>query len=158
MSSKKEKELKEKLEGCEKEKNEYLKGWQRSKADFINYKREEGERMKEIFKYGKVELLSNLIEILDNFEKAEEETPKDLKENEYFKGFIQIRIQLKNFLGSQGVQEIKTINEKINLNYHEIVGEVEVEDKEPGIIIEEIKKGYFLEDKLLRPAKVKVSK
>ena len=152
------KSLEEKLKECEEQRDEYLKGWQRAKADLINYKREEAERTKEMIKYGKAELLSNIIEILDNFEKAEKETPDKIKEDDYFKGVLRIKDQLKDFLKMQGVQEIKAIGEKLDLNYHEIVEEVETKEEKSGIIVEEVKKGYLFEDRLLRPAKVKVSK
>ena len=59
---------------------------------------------------------------------------------------------------NQGVKEIESLDKKFDPNLHEVAGEVEVKDKESGTIIEEIQKGYILEDKLLRPAKVRVSK
>lgn len=151
-------EIKKQLEECEKKRDDYLKGWQRSQADFINYKKDEMARMKELLKYGSAGLILGFLPILDNFEKAEKETPKDLQENQYFKGVLQIKKQIQDFLKNQGVKEIESIGKKVDLNFHEIVGEAEAKDKESGIIIEETQKGYLFEDKLLRVAKVKVSK
>ena len=68
-----------------------------------------------------------------------------------------IKMQLEDTLGKYGLSLIKSIGGKINLQFHEIVGEVESE-KEEGIIVEEIQKGYLLYGKVLRPARVKISK
>ena len=152
------KDLNNKLKECEKEKAEYLKGWQRAKADFLNYKKGDVERMKNVIKYEKEDLILEFLEVLDNFVKAEKETPKKLRDDQYFKGFLHIRTQFQDLLEGQGAEEIKTVGEKLDLNCHEIVGEVEVDDKEPGTIVEEVQKGYFVGGKLLRAAKVKIVK
>jgi len=83
-------ELKKKLEECEKLKDEYLAGWQRERADFLNYKREELERIGEILKYTNVGLILNILPILDNFEIAEKKLPEDLKNDENVKGILSI--------------------------------------------------------------------
>lgn len=152
------KDLNNKFKECEEQKAEYLKGWQRAKADFLNYKREDAERMENMLKYGKEDLILKFLEVLDNFVKAEKETPKKLRDNQYFKGFLHIRIQFQDLLKRQGVEEIKTVGEKFDPNHHEVVEEVEIDDKEPGMIIEEVQKGYFVGGKLLRVAKVKIAK
>ncbi len=151
-------EPKKKLEGCWKEREEYLKGWQRARADFLNYKKEEAERMKKILEYANEDLVLKILPILDNFEKAKEEASNEFKNNQYFKGILQIKNQLQDFLKNQGVREIESLGKKFDPNLHEAVEEVEVKDKESGLIIKEIQKGYLLEDKLLRPAKVRISK
>lgn len=165
-------DLKKKLDECKKQKNEYLAGWQRSRADFLNYKKDEAEKIGEILKYANEEFILKILPILDNFEKAEEEvrsildpkeTPRRVeyektKIEDLIKGFLQIRNQLKDFLKNQGVEEIKTLEEKFDPNFHEAIEEVKIKDKEPGIVIEEVQKGYLKQGRLLRPAKVKVTK
>lgn len=151
-------DINKQLEECHKKRDEYLAGWQRAKADFINYKKDETGRLKEFLKYGIIGLLIEFLPILDNFEKAEKETPEEIKNNQYFKGLLQIKIQIQDFLKSQGVTAMESIGKKVDLNFHEIVGEVEMKDKEPGEVVEEVQKGYLIEDKLLRPAKVKIVK
>ncbi|MFH1841168.1 MAG: nucleotide exchange factor GrpE [Candidatus Nealsonbacteria bacterium] len=145
-----------KLEECQKKRDEYLAGWQRARADFLNYKKEEMERMGKILKYANEDLILKILPILDNLEKAEKETPDDLKENQYVSGVFQIKKQIEEFLKNQGIEEIKSLGESFDLNFHEVVEEVEGE--KTGIIVEEVKKGYKLQDKVIRPAKVKVSK
>jgi len=151
-------ELKKKLEECEKLKDEYLAGWQRERADFLNYKKEELERIGEILKYTNVGLILNILPILDNFEIAEKKIPEDLKNDENVKGILQLKNQILDFLKNQGVEEIKSIGEKFDPNLQEVVEEVKIEGKESGIIIEEIQKGYKINGKVLRPARVRVTK
>ena len=153
-----EKKLQKQLEECQKQKEEYLNGWKRERADFINYKKEEMERIGELIKYANEELILKIIPILDNFDIAEKSLPENLKNDENVKGLIQIKQQLKDFLKSQGIEEIKSIGDKFNPNFQEVIEELEIKDKEKGIVVEEIKKGYKLNGKVIRPAKVKVVK
>jgi len=152
------KELEKKIEECEALKSEYLAGWQRARADFLNYKKEEIEKIKEIIKYANEELILKILPILDNFELAEKKLPEDLKNNKYVKGILQTRNQLQDFLKQQGIEEIKSIGEKFDPNFHEAVEEVKIEGKEADIVVEEVQKGYQIHGKLLRPAKVKITK
>lgn len=152
------KDPQKKIEECEKLKDEYLAGWQRARADFLNYKKEEMERIGELLKYGNEEFVLKILPILDNFEIAEKKLPEDLKKDDNVKGLLMPKSQLQDFLKSQGLEEIKSIGEKFDPNFHEIVEGVEMKDKESGIIIEEIQKGYTINGRLLRPAKIKISK
>jgi molecular chaperone GrpE len=151
--------LKKKLEEAEKLKEEYLISWQRARADLLNYKREEAERILDLIKKANINLLSKFFPILDNFEMAEKKIPEDLKENENVKGLLLIKTQIKDFLKSQGIEEIEVkIGEKFDPNWQEVVEEVEREGEESGTVVEEVQKGYKIEGKILRPAKVKVVK
>jgi len=151
-------ELKKKLDKYEKLKDEYLAGWQRARAELLNYKKEEMERIGEIIKYADVGLILKFLPILDNFELAEKKLPENLKADVNVKGILQIKNQIQNFLKNQGVEEIKSLGEKFDPNFQEMVEEVETKDKTPGVVIEEIQKGYKINGKLLRPAKVKIVK
>jgi len=151
-------DLKKKLEECQKLKEEYLAGWQRARADFLNYKKEELERVGELIKYADVGLILKFLPILDNFEIAEKKLPENSKNDEKIKGILQIKSQIKDFLKNQGVEEINCLGKKFDPNFHEVVEEVNKEGVEPGTVIEEVQKGYKINDRLLRPAKVRVTK
>ena len=151
-------EIKKQLEECQKLKEEYLAGWQRARADFLNYKKEEMERMGEILKWANEELILKLLPIVDNFDLVEKKIPQGLSDDEHVKGLLQIRTQMKDFLKSQGIEEIDCLGQKFDPNFHEVMEEKEAEGKDSGIVIEEIQKGYMIQDRLLRPAKVKISK
>ena len=156
------------LEECQKKKDEYLAGWQRERADFLNYKKEEIERIGEILKYAGEGLILKILPILDNFEKATCQSRPLLaggisgqeKEriDKIIQGFVQIKIQFQDFLKNLGVEEIKSVGDKFDPNFQEVIEEIKTKDKESGIVIEEIQKGYKLHGKVLRPAKVKIVK
>ncbi len=159
-------ELKKKLEECQKLKEEYLAGWQRARADFLNYKKEEIERIEEILKYADVGLILKILPILDNFEIAEKKLPENLKTDVNVKGILQIKNQILEFLKNQGVEEIKAVGEAFDPNLHEVMEEIEPafanatagKEIKSGVIIEEIQKGYRINGRLLRPAKVRITK
>ncbi|MCK5044296.1 nucleotide exchange factor GrpE [Candidatus Parcubacteria bacterium] len=146
----------DKLKECEKQRDEYLAGWQRAKADFMNYKKEESARINEILKYKQEEMVLNDLLILDNFALAEKIMPEDLKKDPNVDGLLKIKIQLKNYLKSQGLEEITALNSQFDPNFCEVIEEVKAEE-ESGTVVEEVQKGYILDGKVIRPAKVKVS-
>ncbi len=151
-------EIEKELQDCLAQKDEYLAGWQRAKADFLNYKREESERMKNFLSYAQEEFLLKILPILDNFEMAEKKMPEELKDDENVRGIIQIKKQIEDFLKSYNVEPIESIGKEFDPHLHEAIDQIKIEDKEPDIVIDEIQKGYKINDKLLRPAKVRVNK
>jgi molecular chaperone GrpE len=150
--------LEKQLAECQRLKDQYLAGWQRARAELLNYKKEEMERIGNLIKYASEGLILKILPILDNFEIAEKKLPKELKNDKNIKGILQIKTQLQEFLRNQGVEEIKCVGEKFDPQFHEVVEEIEVKDKEPGIVVEEVQKGYKFHERVLRPAKVKISK
>jgi len=153
-----EKELDKKIAELEKQKNEYLVGWQRSRADFLNYKKEEMERVKGFLEYANEETISKLLPILDNFETCEKCLTCDPEKDKNVKGLLMIKSQLRDFLRSQGAEEVKSLGQKFDPNLHEVVEEIEMKDRGKGVIVGEIQKGYKINGRLLRPAKVKIVK
>jgi molecular chaperone GrpE len=144
---------------CQIQKEKYLVGWQRAQADFMNYKKEEMEKIGALLNYNNEELILKILPILDNFYLVEKNLPESLKNNEYIKGIFQIKKQLEEFLKNQGAEELEVkIGEKFDPNFQESVEEVKIENKESDIIVEEVQKGYKIQGRLLRPAKVKISK
>ena len=151
-------ELKKQLEECQKKKDEYLAGWQRERADFLNYKKEEIERIGEILKYAGEGLILKILPILDNFDLIEKKIPENLKNDENVRGILRVKTQFQDFIKNLGVEEIKSVGEKFDPNFQEVIEEVETKDKESGIVVEEERKGYKLHGKVIRPAKVRVTK
>lgn len=145
------------LEECEKLKEEYLAGWQRARADLLNHKKEEMERVGELLEYARIEFVLKFLPILDNLEIAEGNLTDNLKEDDSVKGLLLIKKQIQDFLKNQGLEEIESVGQKLDLNLHEVVAEAEAEG-ESGVILEEMQKGYKINGRLLRPAKVKVAK
>lgn len=147
--------MEDKLKKCQQQRDDYLAGWQRSRADFLNYKKEEVKRVAELLKAANQEIILKVLPILDNFEKAAKEIPPD-KKDKYIEGFLQMQKQLQDILKNEGVEEIKSLGEKFDPGFHEVVEGVAGQTS--GIIVEEIQKGYKLNGYVIRPAKVKVNK
>jgi len=156
------KKLSKKIKEIEKEKHEYLTLAQRCKADFLNYKREEGERTKELVDFEKQGWALELLSILDYFGRAKEGIAEKDKGSPVLQGFFQIEKYFEDFLRNEGIEELETQKGvKFDPNFHEVV-EVEKEaekeaEKEEGIILKIIQKGYKFNNKLIRPTKVRVS-
>jgi molecular chaperone GrpE len=144
------KRLREKLKKCMAEKQEYLAGWQRAKADFINARKEEEENRREFIKFANKNFVFELLSLLDSFEEM-------LKHNQD-EGIKNIYRQLLAILKNRGLEEIKSSGEKFNPEEHESIEEIKVDKQEDeGKIIEEIRKGYKMHGRVLRPAQVKVA-
>ena len=143
---------------CEKLRDEYLAGWQRTKADFLNYKKEETVRVGELMDYFRAQQTLEILRVVDNWDRAMKHSPDEIKHSPWFKGIEMIENQLKDFLKSEGVEEIKTAGEIFNPEFHEAIEEEENGSGESGEILEVLEKGYTLNNKLIRPAKVKVNK
>lgn len=157
-------ELKKQLEDCRLKIEEYLEGWQRERADFANYKKDEAKTRDESRFYIKSKIVYEFLMVLDNFDLALKHTPEDLKDNNWVKGVSHIRQQLEMILKGEGAEEIKCIGEKFDPVMHEALEEVEsdkVSDgsgSSPQVVLEELQKGYKLDGRVIRPSKVKISK
>ncbi len=145
------------IEECIKEREEYLEGWKRAKADLINYKKDNTERMERAIQYREEVMISEIIDIIDDFRAAEREIPAEEKENDLIKGFLMIKIRLDDFIKKMEVEEIDSVGNHFDPNFHEAVEMIEGPE-ESGTVSEEISKGYKRKNRVIRPAKVRVIK
>lgn len=148
-------DLQKKLEECSKEKDEYLEGWKRAKADFMNYKGEELERLNREKQKAKEEVIRDMVSVLDSFEMGILAT----EGQEMKKGDVEIiRNQLSNTLKRYGIEkmEIKK-GDDFNPEYHEAVGQVD-SNIGPGLIVEIVDVGYTINERTFKPAKVRIAK
>jgi molecular chaperone GrpE len=147
-------ELKKKLEEVEKSKQEYLAGWQRARADFSNYRKDEAERFKQFIQYSNEELIKDLIPVLDSFDLAISTLEKS---GGIDKGIYMIKTKLEDVLKNYGLTKINVeINKPFDPSIAEAVLQVENDDL-AGMVLEEIEAGYKLHNKVIRPARVKVA-
>lgn len=144
----------EELTRCEKEREEYLNGWKRAKADLVNYKKEEEERLRQILALSQGEVIKEIIAVLDSFDLGIYSIKEDSPEK---KGMTLIRLQLEDVLRKFGLERIKIEkNQPFNPETQECIAVVPGEPS--GSVVEEVEKGYFFRGKVLRPARVKVAK
>jgi molecular chaperone GrpE len=144
----------DKLAAVEKQRDEYLAGWQRAKADFINYRKEELKHLEEVAQYGSQDLIRDLIGVLDNFDLGLRALEKN---GPVEKGVYLIRTQIEDILKKKGLSKIDI---KEGDHFDPSIAEALTEvpsDKPPGSIVEVIENGYRLHEKVLRPARVIVS-
>lgn len=126
---------------------------QRLQAEFENYKKRMEREKQELIKYGNADLILELLPILDNFELA----LKNTHDNERFiKGIQMIFAQFYSILQKEGLKPINVVGHKFNPYNSEVLMRVK-SNKDDDIVLEELQKGYVLNDKVLRTSKVKVS-
>ncbi len=145
------------LTKCQKERDEYLDGWKRAKADLINYKKDETKRFENVVMFSNESLVRELINVLDSFDLAlvALEAENDSKKE---KGLYLIRQQLEDLLKRVGLERIiVSVGQPFDPGLQEAIASIE-SDKPAGTVIEEVEKGYLLNGKLIRPARVKVVK
>jgi molecular chaperone GrpE len=132
---------------------EYLAGWQRTQADFINYKRRTEREKEEISKFANTILILSLLPIIDDLERALTSIPPRLAKFSWVDGIRLIERKLQTSLEAQGLSQIKALGEPFDPNLHEAMRQGKGEE---GIVTEEIQKGYKLHDRVIRPSKVVV--
>jgi len=136
----------------EKERAEkHLANWQRSQADFSNYKKRIEQEREEIVKFANSTLILNLLPIVDDLERAFVSLPEQLTKFSWIDGIRLSYNKLKAILEAQGLSEIRAKGEQFDPHLHEAVMRQEGEE---GMVIEEIQKGYKLKDKVIRPSMV----
>ena len=134
-------EVKEKAEG-------YLANWQRTQADFINYKRRNEQDREEFNKFANATLVLGLLPVLDDLKRALATIPPKSAKLPWVEGIRLIERKLSTSLETQGLTQIKALGEPFDPGLHEAVRQ----DKgKEGVVIEELQKGYKLHDRVIRP-------
>ena len=130
-----------------------LAGWQRAQADLANFKRRNEQEKEEMVKSANSGLILRLLATLDDLERALSAMPEELEKHPWVDGIKLIVQKLKTVLEAEGLSAIKSVGEPFDPEVHEAVM---CRPGEPDMVISEIKKGYKLHDRLLRPAMVVV--
>lgn len=125
-------------------------------AEFENYKKRTRREWELLEKRAKAELITDILGVLDDFDRALEAFGE--RDDHVADGVILIVTGLKDTLKRTGLREIEALGQRFDPQFHEAVGGVESENVEDGFIAHVVQKGYELNDQLLRPAKVIVSK
>ncbi len=136
----------------EKEKAEtYLSNWQRAQADFVNYKRRNEQEKGELSKFANAQLMLGLLPVLDDLERALDSVEPQLADSGWVEGIRLIERKLRAGLEAQGLTQIKAIGEAFDPNSHQAAGHSKGEE---GTVVQELQKGYMLQDRVLRPSVV----
>jgi len=148
-----------KIQELETKVRELTSGWQRTQADFENYRKRMESLKIDWISSANTDLILKILPIMDNFRLANLHTPENLKNDAWTEGIRQIEKQLENIFIQEGLTKIPTKpGDVFDHNFHEAIS-YEPNDKfRENQIIQVIEEGYKFNDKVLRPVKVRVSK
>lgn len=132
---------------------EYLASWQRAQADFINYKRRVEQERADFNSFANANFALALLPALDDLERAIAAVPHRYAKHDWVEGVRLVARKFQTILEGQGVKPIQALGQPFDPNFHEALRQAPGQE---GVVLEEFQKGYMLNDKLLRPAKVVV--
>jgi molecular chaperone GrpE len=128
-----------------------LSGWQRAQADFTNYKRFVEQDKAETCKYANAGLLAAILPVLDDYERALASIPEEAAGQKWIEGFYLIQRKFKDTLLKQGVTQIQALGMEFDPHIMDALGCVK---GKKDIVVQEVERGYKLQDKIIRPARV----
>jgi len=148
--------LEKQLEQLQREKDEVYDRLLRKQADFENYRKRIEKEKREFQQYALSSFMQDLIGIMDNFERALMHADEQ-SGSQYRRGVELIYRQLRDLTEKKGLRPVETEGQLFDPNFHEAITRELRNEMPENTILEELQKGYFFQDKLLRPALVKVS-
>ena len=149
-------QLERELEQVRAKGEEHLYNWQRSAADFANYKRRTEEERAVIGQFSNAVLIGKVLAVLDDFDRALESVPPDAHDA-WIEGVKLVERKLRGVLESEGVTPIEAIGQPFDPNIHEAVVHEDTTDHPDNEVIDELQRGYRLHDRVLRPSLVRVA-
>jgi molecular chaperone GrpE len=132
----------------------------RTTADFDNFKKRAARERTEAIQYANASLIQKLLPVVDNFEMAlaAVQTSKDEKSASLQAGIGMVQSQLKSILAETGLEEIDAMGKTFDATLHEAISQQETAEVPEGQVVQQVRKGYKLRERLLRPAAVIVAK
>jgi molecular chaperone GrpE len=129
----------------------------RKAAEFENYKRRSENDIASLVKYASENIISSLLPILDDLSRSLKNGKEKLGDDPYYKGIELIYQKLLKILEAQGLRAMEVEGKEFSVNFHDALLQVPRSDIPPHTILQEVDRGYYLFDKVLRHAKVIVS-
>jgi molecular chaperone GrpE len=137
---------------------EYLDGWQRSRAEFANYKRRIEREQAQTYQSAAGSIIKRFLEILDDLERALKNRPEGGDGAGWAAGIELIYRKMISYLEAEGVRRMEAEGQMFDPNFHEAISQEDSPEHQSGQIIEVIQHGYFIGDRVLRPALVRVAR
>ena len=151
-------QLKQTVEQERAKSEEYLDNWRHAAADFSNYKKRAEKEASEMAKFLNATLIARLLPVLDDFDRAMQTIPENLRGLTWIDGIVLISRKMQLVLEAEGLKPIEAVNKPFDPTVHEAVIHEETDQAEDGTVTAELQKGYKLNDRVLRPTMVKVAK
>jgi molecular chaperone GrpE len=130
----------------------------RSQADLDNYRKRATREREDAIRYANGSLLERLLPVLDNFELGLDAAKQTAGADSILQGLSMVQKQLQDFLKDSGVEPIEAVGTPFDPNLHEAIGQEASTEVPEGTVLRQLRRGYKLRDRLLRPATVMVSK
>ena len=147
------------LDVLKKELEEQKEKFIRLYAEFDNFKRRNAKERIELIQTAGKEVIQSMLEVMDDCDRAEKQLHQSDDLKQIREGLTLVFTKFRNTLQSKGLKEMKSIGEEFNPDFHEAITEVPVTDESmKGRIVDEVEKGYTLNDKIIRFSKVVVGK
>ncbi|MGH2389865.1 MAG: nucleotide exchange factor GrpE, partial [Chloroflexota bacterium] len=132
--------------------------WQRTQADFANYKRRNEQEREQQGRFANLVLVSELLPVLDDLDRAMATIPDAVQALPWTDGLRLVDRNLRGTLEKQGLQPIEAVGAKFDPMLHEAIIHEESPDHDDDEVIAELRRGYILHDRVVRPTLVKVAK
>ena len=131
----------------------------RKVAEFENFRRRSAKERVELIQTAGKEVITDLLDVLDDCDRAQKQIEKSEDNKEIKDGVLLVFNKLRNILSAKGLRPMQTFHEEFNPDLHEAITEIPAPtEKLKGKILDEIVKGYYLNDKIIRHAKVVIGK
>ncbi|HEY5812206.1 MAG TPA: nucleotide exchange factor GrpE [Terrimicrobiaceae bacterium] len=140
------------------EREKYKDAALRARADLDNYRKRVAREKEDAIRYANNSLIESLLPILDNFELGLDAAKNTSEAAGILQGLQMVRKQLEDFLRDHGVEIVNAEGSSFDPNLHEAVGHEPSPDVSEGTVLRQLRKGFKLKDRLIRPATVVVSK
>ena len=146
--------LQKQLEDAKAKATENLDGWQRTQAEFINYKNRVQRDRELDYASMKGDIIKKVLPVLDDMERALANRPED---DSWANGMELIARKFQNILDAEGLKRIEAAGQLFDPNFHEAISSEPNEEVESGHVIEAVQNGYMLGERVIRPAMVRVA-
>lgn len=149
--------LEEQLATAQEEAARYLDGWQRTQAEFANARKRFEKQRVETFTSANAELVSKLVPLIDDFERALESVPEASRANPWVTGMDLVYRKMQAILEEMNVQVIPAVGQPFDPNLHEALSQEASDEYTSGTVVREMRRGYRLGDRVVRPSLVTVA-
>jgi molecular chaperone GrpE len=149
--------LQAELETAQAEAEKMRDAWQRERAEFINYKKRVAQERVEAHASATIEVMKAVLPIVDDFERAVANIPEELRDTPFVEGTVAIERKLQRLLEKYDIETVDPVGEPFDPEAHQALGVDENAQVESGYVSETLQKGYRKDEKILRPALVRVA-
>ncbi len=149
--------LEEQLENAQAEALDYKDRWMRGQAEFSNARKRMDKQRIQTYQNATAELAAKILPAIDDFERAMDNVPLEINENDWFEGLQLVQRKFATILEGINVTTIDAIGQQFDPNWHEAIMQEASDEFESGVVTKELQKGYKIDDRVIRPSLVCVA-